>query len=1092
MPFTNSEKWILGTFSYTQQVESSVTARQEMSFNSTNGFLDCVRALKSGTTRNAKDVVVTFGNDGAGNRSFEKFWGGDRQTLGTGSTCATTSSPAYWIDHTYASGSMATARYKTSGGAAMNFYAFNATIDNSTGLVRDSYDESGFLTRFTYDTLSRPTLVEPNGASTAEKEAKMTITYSNPSGSTPARIGVYRSCPTGVTCTPATAYGETESSIDGFGRLWRERVRQVDGSTWARRETGYNALGWRTSVSELGANTGTLSYNSFSQFDSFGRPGKLTQADGKTVFFTYSGAREFTRRSKVYTTAGATEVDSSTTEGYDALGRLRRVWEPAMPDGLNVNTNYTYDIGNRLSEVDQVAGTNHQHRYFSYDNRGFLTSETHPEKDGAVVYLSYDARGNAWEIQDGAPTGRNLLFSFDAAERLQSVTEGGGGGRILKEFSYGSSGNGLARLLTAKRHNYLPAPFNTDYQVAETYEYNGIGRRPSKRTTQLTIFGASQERFEQTWTYDRGGNTATTGYPVCFAGTCPGAGTAPRTTSYTVTNGYLTAIPGWANSINYQLNGMLNTVNFANNISQVVVNDPNGMARPQDIQYKVTSTGTLIGGLGPFEYDSSGNVKKVAGLDFTYDLASRLKAGSVYVAGVPKSFTTAFDGFGNIISKSTTTATSTPTSVATNRLTSGTYDPGGNLTALGFAAYGYDRLNMPTQICSSGSLAACSGENWIYAYTADDERILEYRIGGGAFRTSLRDLSGKILREYRVEAASNWSSFEDFIYRDSTLLASVHPTEGTRWFGPDQLGTPRAAFNSAGSLTAFHTYYPFGEEATPATQDTQQMKFTGHERDLLNTPTATADDTDYMHARQFSLQTARFHSFDPIGGYLRRPGSWNRYAYVLGNPMKYTDPTGMFGCTGCAALLKVKSNPTDETITVTDRPWIFPTIPGGNQTPGGDFGARGYRWPNGLFGTMGRGFRGSGYMLGELIPLSQTSGWAASLLGGDPYAVDGLQSPAFDPIEIGVIGFAALVSKAGLTLGLAEASGAAFSADQQALVALAKEFSRRGVASEEAQALLNWAREYGVRGLDHINSTHWVGGPHIAIGPYRHIPVRPR
>ena len=76
-----------------------------------------------------------------------------------------------------------------------------------------------------------------------------------------------------------------------------------------------------------------------------------------------------------------------------------------------------------------------------------------------------------------------------------------------------------------------------------------------------------------------------------------------------------------------------------------------------------------------------------------------------------------------------------------------TYDAGGNLTSWNGAAYGYDRLNMPTQICSSGTLAACSpsAESWIYAFTADDERILEYRLGGGAFGTSLRDLSCRIM-----------------------------------------------------------------------------------------------------------------------------------------------------------------------------------------------------------------------------------------------------------------------------------------------------------------------------------------------------------
>ena len=35
-----------------------------------------------------------------------------------------------------------------------------------------------------------------------------------------------------------------------------------------------------------------------------------------------------------------------------------------------------------------------------------------------------------------------------------------------------------------------------------------------------------------------------------------------------------------------------------------------------------------------------------------------------------------------------------------------------------------------------------------------------------------------------------------------------------------------------GAVVAYHVYYPFGEEATAFNQDAEQMKFTGHERDL--------------------------------------------------------------------------------------------------------------------------------------------------------------------------------------------------------------------------------------------------------------------
>jgi RHS repeat-associated protein len=96
----------------------------------------------------------------------------------------------------------------------------------------------------------------------------------------------------------------------------------------------------------------------------------------------------------------------------------------------------------------------------------------------------------------------------------------------------------------------------------------------------------------------------------------------------------------------------------------------------------------------------------------------------------------------------------------------------------------------------------------------------------------------------------------------------------------------------AGSVVAYHVYYPFGEEATAFNQDSERMKFTGHERDLGN-PGGAGDDLDYMHARHCSPLTGRFLSVDPIQiGRLGQPQRLNRYSYSLNNPLKYVDPTG--------------------------------------------------------------------------------------------------------------------------------------------------------------------------------------------------------
>lgn len=51
-------------------------------------------------------------------------------------------------------------------------------------------------------------------------------------------------------------------------------------------------------------------------------------------------------------------------------------------------------------------------------------------------------------------------------------------------------------------------------------------------------------------------------------------------------------------------------------------------------------------------------------------------------------------------------------------------------------------------------------------------------------------------------------------------------------------------------------------------------------------------DLDYMHARYYSPHLGRFLSVDPVIRNTRNPQTWNRYAYVRGNPLKYVDPTG--------------------------------------------------------------------------------------------------------------------------------------------------------------------------------------------------------
>jgi len=120
------------------------------------------------------------------------------------------------------------------------------------------------------------------------------------------------------------------------------------------------------------------------------------------------------------------------------------------------------------------------------------------------------------------------------------------------------------------------------------------------------------------------------------------------------------------------------------------------------------------------------------------------------------------------------------------------------------------------------------------------------------------------------------------------------------WLVADQLGTPRMVVNKSGSLASVkrHDYLPFGEELYAGvggrtttqgyTGDSVRQKFTGYERD-------NETGLDYAKARHLGSMTGRFVSPDPLMASAKPsiPQSWNRYTYVLNNPLKFVDPTGL-------------------------------------------------------------------------------------------------------------------------------------------------------------------------------------------------------
>ena len=298
---------------------------------------------------------------------------------------------------------------------------------------------------------------------------------------------------------------------------------------------------------------------------------------------------------------------------------------------------------------------------------------------------------------------------------------------------------------------------------------------------------------------------------------------------------------------------------------------------------------------GEYRYDGAGNIVAIGSAAYGYDAVTRLTRALVAPS---TTYEYEYDPYGNRTAyRVNQQRVPIAVSSATNHLTDATYDATGNQLSRGATTATYDGFGMVT----SYRFDAVHAETFVY--NANDERIGVLR--NTDWTWSLRDPGGRVLRQYRsssTDPAAPWIWGEDFVYRGSLLLGSQRPPSdgGARHYHLDHLGSPRIVTSASGAVVSGHDFLPFGEERTPAAQQAARgfdrespHRFTAHERDYdTATPNTTSAYIDYMHARYYAAATGRFLSVDPAGSDVRVPQTWNRYTYVLNNPVNATDPTG--------------------------------------------------------------------------------------------------------------------------------------------------------------------------------------------------------
>jgi RHS repeat-associated protein len=133
---------------------------------------------------------------------------------------------------------------------------------------------------------------------------------------------------------------------------------------------------------------------------------------------------------------------------------------------------------------------------------------------------------------------------------------------------------------------------------------------------------------------------------------------------------------------------------------------------------------------------------------------------------------------------------------------------------------------------------------------------------------------------------------------------AVYNSSGLAYYRhSDWIGSSRLASTPTRSIYFDGAYAPFGEGY--AETGTADLSFTGMNQDTVSNLYDFPDREYSIQGRWPSPDPAGITSVDP-----RNPQSWNRYGYVLNNPLGFMDPTGRR--LRCGKQSKSESKPEPE------------------------------------------------------------------------------------------------------------------------------------------------------------------------------------
>ncbi|MBI3244141.1 MAG: RHS repeat-associated core domain-containing protein [Chloroflexi bacterium] len=167
-------------------------------------------------------------------------------------------------------------------------------------------------------------------------------------------------------------------------------------------------------------------------------------------------------------------------------------------------------------------------------------------------------------------------------------------------------------------------------------------------------------------------------------------------------------------------------------------------------------------------------------------------------------------------------------------------------------------------------------QTWSFVYNGDGNRVKQVAANG--------DVTAYVGGLYEVTYTSGGTLKNTKLYYAFGAQVVAMRDNGTLYYlHGDNLGSASLTTNASGAVVSQNRFYPFG--ATRFTQGTRptDVDFIGQRLD--------GTGLHFYNARYYSSGLGRFVQADTMA-----PGAgsqvYNRYAYALSNPIRYTDPSG--------------------------------------------------------------------------------------------------------------------------------------------------------------------------------------------------------